>query len=189
MGKAIFIDRDGVLNPLVLNPDSGEYEAPRALVDFALYPYAEKSLAVLRGAGYGIVLVSNQPDFAKGKASMESLLRVAEALRGWSDERGGLIDKYCYCFHHPEGVLPEYARACDCRKPGTLFLEQAKEQLSLDPQRCWFIGDRDSDIECGRRFGCGTVKIDNPHSKKYSGAVRADHHVEDLLQALAVILR
>jgi len=159
MNKAIFLDRDGVLNPNIYNSKTGEYESPHRPEDFALYTFAEKSLQALKNAGYIIVLVSNQPSYAKGKASMESLLQVAELLKNWSDEHGVLIDKFCYCYHHPKGIVPEYTKACECHKPGTLFLEQAKEQFNLDPAQCWFIGDRDTDIECGHRFGCKTMKV------------------------------
>ena len=159
MNKAVFLDRDGVLNPNVYNTETNEYESPHYPKDFALYTFVEKSLKALKNAGYIIVLVSNQPSYAKGKASMESLLAINNMLKDWSDEHGVLIDKFCYCFHHPKGIVPEYTEVCECRKPGTLFLEQAKEQFNLDPVQCWFIGDRDTDIECGHRFGCRTVKV------------------------------
>lgn len=159
MNKAIFLDRDGVLNPNIYNTETGEYESPHFPKDFALYTFAEKSLRMLKDAGYIIVLVSNQPSCAKGKANMENILAIAKMLKEWSDEHNGLIDKFCYCFHHPNGVVPEYTKICECRKPGTLFLEQAKEQFDLNPGDCRFIGDRDTDMECGRRFGCETVKV------------------------------
>jgi len=159
LNKAVFLDRDGVLNPNVYNTETNEYESPHYPKDFALYTFVEKSLKALKNAGYIIVLVSNQPSYAKGKASMESLLAINNMLKDWSDEHGVLIDKFCYCFHHPKGIVPEYTEVCECRKPGTLFLEQAKEQFNLDPVQCWFIGDRDTDIECGHRFGCRTVKV------------------------------
>jgi D-glycero-D-manno-heptose 1,7-bisphosphate phosphatase len=159
INKAIFLDRDGVLNPNVYNSETGKYESPHHPKDFALYTFAEKSLQMLKSVGYIIVLVSNQPSYAKGKASMENILAITNMLKDWSDEHGVLIDKFCYCYHHPKGIVPEYAKVCECRKPGTLFLEQAKEQFNLDPAQCWFIGDRDTDIECGYNFGCRTVKV------------------------------
>jgi len=159
MGKAIFLDRDGVLNPNVYNPETREYESPHRPEDFALYTFVEKSLKMLKCAGYVVVLVSNQPSYAKGKANMKSILAIADMLKDWSDEHDVLIDKFCYCHHHPKGTVPEYTKVCECRKPGTLFLEQAKEQFNLEPAQCWFIGDRDTDIECGNKFGCRTVKV------------------------------
>ena len=164
MNKAIFLDRDGVLNPNVYNPETGEYESPHHPEEFALYTYVEKSLRMLKSAGYIIVLVSNQPSYAKGKASMENILAIANMLKEWSDDHGALIEKFCYCYHHPKGIVSEYTKECECRKPGTLFLEQAKEQFNLDPTQCWFIGDRDTDIECGKRFGCKTLKVNTVFS-------------------------
>jgi len=164
MNKAIFLDRDGVLNPNVYNSETGEYESPHRPEDFAIYTFAEKSLKILKSAGYLNVLVSNQPSYAKGKASMENILAISKMLKDWADEHGVLIDKFCYCYHHPEGIIPEYTKVCECRKPGTLFLEQAKEQFNLDPTQCWFIGDRDTDIECGHKFGCMTVKVNTNYT-------------------------
>jgi len=187
MSKAIFIDRDGVINPLVINPATGEYESPRRIEDFALYPFVEKSLFILRNAGYIIVLVSNQPDYAKGKSRMEPLLAIAGSLNSWSDEHGGLIDKHCYCYHHPDGVVPDYSYDCECRKPGTLFLEQSKEQFNLSPALCWFIGDRSCDMECGRRFGCRTLKINNIQSIKNNDAIHADYIADNLMEGARMI--
>jgi D-glycero-D-manno-heptose 1,7-bisphosphate phosphatase len=185
--KAIFLDRDGVINPLVYNSATGEYEPPRGSADFAIYPYVEKSLRLLRDAGYKIVLVSNQPDCAKGKATMGELEFVAKALEDWSSEHGGLIDSFNYCYHHPDGIIPEYTCACKCRKPGTLFLENAAEALNIDPERSFFVGDRENDVECGLRFGCKTVKIHNLHSETKDAKIAADYCAHNLLQAALMI--
>jgi D-glycero-D-manno-heptose 1,7-bisphosphate phosphatase len=186
--KAVFLDRDGVINPLVYNPATGEYESPHKPEDFLLYPFAEKSLRLLKDAGFIIIIVSNQPSYAKGKTSLENIKAVEKTLEDFSAEHGGLIDKAFYCYHHPNGIVPEYTRSCACRKPGTLFLEQAKTEFNLDPAQCWFTGDRDSDIECGRRFGCRTIKIDNPHSAKNSGCIEADYHAKNLFDAAKLIV-
>jgi D-glycero-D-manno-heptose 1,7-bisphosphate phosphatase len=159
MNKAVFLDRDGVINPLVYNPNTGEYESPHCPEDFSIYSYVLKSLKLIKENNYKIIIVSNQPSYAKGKASMENILAIANMLKDWSDEHGVLIDKFYYCYHHPKGIVSEYTKICECRKPGILFLQQAKKQFDLDPAQCWFIGDRDTDIECGFKFGCRTVKV------------------------------
>lgn len=185
--KAVFVDRDGVINPLAFNTATGEFEPPHTPFDFAIYPFAERALRTLKACGYHIVLVSNQPDAAKGKITMENLLRINGLLEAWANEHDSLIDKYCYCYHHPNGIVPEYTCQCDCRKPGTLFLEQAAVEFSLDSAACWFIGDRFSDVECGKRFGCRTIKIENPHEGNISNNIEADYCAENLMQAAEII--
>lgn len=186
--KAVFLDRDGVLNPLVYNPATGEYESPHKPEDFSLYVYTEKSLRMLREAGYLLIVVSNQPSYAKGKTSLENIKAIEQLLVRFSDEHGGLIDKAYYCYHHPHGIIKEYTCICECRKPGTLFLRQAKEEFALEPAQCWFIGDRDTDVECGRRFGCRTIKINNPQSIKNSGGIESDFVADNLSGAVEAIL-
>jgi len=196
------LDRDGVLNPLVYNCVTHAYESPHKPADFSLYTYTEKSLRILKEAGYYNLVVSNQPSFAKGKTSLENIREIEELLSVFSKEHGGLITKAYYCYHHPMGVVPQYTCICRCRKPGTLFLEQAAEEFGLDPCACWFVGDRDSDVACGRSFGCKTIKINNPHSMYDTGTAKenrasavtdtggdglADYYVENLLQAVEVI--
>ena len=143
MNKAVFLDRDGVLNPLVYNCTTNAYESPHTPADFSLYPYTEKSLRRLKEAGYYNLVVSNQPSFAKGKTSLENILEIEELLAVFSEEHGGLIAKAYYCHHHPMGVVPQYTCICRCRKPGTLFLEQAAQEFGLDSCACWFVGDRE----------------------------------------------
>jgi len=159
--KAVFMDRDGVINPLVYNPVTQAHESPHNPCDFTIYPYVKESLELLRSSGYKIIVVSNQPSFAKGKATLENIKEIGRLLHEFSDENGGLIDEFYYCYHHPEGIVPEYAVACRCRKPGTLFPEQAMSKHGLDKSMCWFIGDSDTDIICGKAMGFRTVKISN----------------------------
>jgi D-glycero-D-manno-heptose 1,7-bisphosphate phosphatase len=176
------------MNPLVYNKMTGDYESPHIPEDFAIYPFVETSLRLLKDKGYMTVLVSNQPSYAKGKATMENILRIGKLLEDFSYEHGGLIDQCYYCYHHPHGVIPEYTCLCQCRKPGTLFLEEAAKKYALNPEECWFIGDSDSDIECGRRFGCGTVKINNPHSPVSGDRVNAHFYMDNLYQAAVRII-
>jgi len=62
---------------------------------------------------------------------MENLLAIGNMLKYWSDVHGVLMDKFCYCFYHPKGILPEYAKVCECRKPDTFFPGQAKNNSIL----------------------------------------------------------
>jgi D-glycero-D-manno-heptose 1,7-bisphosphate phosphatase len=190
INKAVFLDRDGVINPLVYNPETSEYESPHHVSDFSVFPYFDKAMKLLADNGFYRIVVSNQPDFAKGKASMEDIDGIAEMLKTYSDERGGLIDEFCYCFHHPQGIVPEFACECRCRKPGTLFLENAVSKYDLDAAHCYFIGDRESDILCGQRMNIRTVRLVSFHSQSDGeNRVKADAYVSNLYEAVNWIIK
>jgi histidinol phosphatase-like enzyme len=120
---------------------------------------------------------------------MENLIAIAGLLRDFSDENGELIDAFCYCYHHPDGVVPEYSRLCACRKPGTLFVEQAVKDFALERERCYFVGDQDSDVRCGKNAGIVTMKINNKNSLKKSGAEHPDFFAANLYDAALKIVR
>ena len=159
MNKAVFLDRDGVINPLAYNPEMCVYEAPKEPANFSVFTYTAKALQLLKAHGFLAIVVSNQPDYAKGKATMNNLLEIAKLLSSYSEENGGLIDEFNYCYHHPKGIVPKYAIECSCRKPGTYFVEQSIEKYSLDRSLCFFVGDRDTDMECGKNAGIKTIRI------------------------------
>jgi D-glycero-D-manno-heptose 1,7-bisphosphate phosphatase len=187
MNKAVFLDRDGVINPLVYNPETSEYESPHYPDDFSIYPYTLKSLQLLKTSGFLGIIISNQPSYAKGKASLENIKAIEKLLYTFSEENGGLIDEYYYCYHHPEGIIHEYTQKCRCRKPGTLFIEQAIGKYDLDVHQCYFIGDQDTDILCGNSMAIKTIKIDNKHSSKKSGKATPYTTVANLYEAVLKI--
>lgn len=171
--KAVFLDRDGVINPLVFNPITREYESPKKLEDFHIFPGTADALQSLRREGYLIFLVSNQPDAAKGKARIEDLLQIEQSFSDFCLENGGLIDEFYYCHHHPEGIVPKYTKKCKCRKPQTGFLELARDRYNISLSDSYFIGDRGTDILCGARAGCRTVRITHPQ-------MQADQDVQQI---------
>ena len=184
--KAVFLDRDGVINPLVYNIETGEYESPHYPEDFSVFTYVPKAIRFLKERGYKAIVVSNQPSYAKGKTKMENIKAIEKLLMEFSEENGRLIDEYYYCYHHPDGIVPEYSGTCECRKPGTLFLEDAVKKLNLDVSMCSFIGDQDTDIKCGKAMGMRTIKINNKHSAKKSGTEKPDGFAANLLEAVHV---
>jgi len=188
--KAVFLDRDGVINPLVYNPETSAYESPHFVSDFSIFPYFGKAMKLLADNGFYRIVVSNQPDFAKGKASMEDIKGIAEMLKMYSDESGGLVDEFCYCFHHPQGIVPAYTCECRCRKPGTMFLENAVAKYGLDTAQCYFIGDRESDILCGQRMHMKTVQVIPLRSQSDGdNRVKADVCVTNLYEAVNWVIK
>lgn len=186
---AVFFDRDGVLNEPVWNPMTGEYESPHTVGDLQLCANVMTPLRTLREQGFELFIVSNQPSFAKGKTSLENIQAIARAVEEQFRAAAVTFRATYYCYHHPRGVVPGYAEPCPCRKPEPYFLLQAAERYGVDLRRSWMLGDRHSDVECGRRAGCRTILILHPHARHQQGTSQPDHVARDVAAAVALIVR
>ncbi len=182
--RAVFLDRDGVLNELVLNPKNGEYESPHDPADVRMMSGAAAAAKRLQDAGFALFIVSNQPDFAKGKATLETVRAIARVVESNLRAAGVEILRAYYCYHHPDGTVPPYAGACRCRKPKPQMLFDARDEFGIDLARSWMIGDQDSDVECGRRAGCKTAAVANPLSEhRRPGVEKSTLTARDLADA------
>jgi len=189
VNAAAFLDRDGVLNELVPDRVTGVPESPLDPEHVVLLPGVGTAVRRLRDAGYVIVGVSNQPATAKGVVQLEMLERVQARVIELLDQERAAPDSFHICFHHPEGLVPDLARTCDCRKPAPGMVRQAAEELGLDLSRSWMLGDTDSDISAGAAAGCQTVLIENPDSAhKRGGNARPDAKAPDLPAAVNLIV-
>ena len=187
--RAVFLDRDGVLNELVLNPKNGEHESPHDPADVCMMPGAASAAKKLQDAGFAIFIVSNQPSFAKGKTTLENIHAIAHGVESQLSAAGVTILRAYYCYHHPDGTVPPYSGACRCRKPKPQFLFDARDEFGIDLARSWMVGDQDSDVECGRRAGCRTVAVANPFSaQRRPGAEEPTLVAFDLADAAAKII-
>jgi D-glycero-D-manno-heptose 1,7-bisphosphate phosphatase len=184
-----FVDRDGVLNDLVPDPETGVPESPTRPHDVRLLNGVSEALGLLRKFGL-VVVISNQPNAAKGKSSLDQLRRVHEEVERQLSAAGVGVDAYRYCFHHPDGSDPDLGRVCSCRKPEPgLIFDAAAELKRPDLARSWVIGDSDIDIEAGRRAGCRTMLIDQPlSSHRRSGRIEPDARAANLAEATAMIV-
>jgi D-glycero-D-manno-heptose 1,7-bisphosphate phosphatase len=129
--RAVFLDRDGVLNRNIFNPATGEYESPGRPEEFELVAGGLEPLKRLQDAGYLLFLISNQPNYAKGKNTLEELQDVHALLVKSLNEAGIVFADFFYCFHHPHGIVPSHAGSCDCRKPSPYFLNKAAEEFGV----------------------------------------------------------
>ncbi len=194
--KAIFFDRDGVINDLIFNPKTGEFESPHHLKDLKMISGAAHAMKAAQDKGFEIFIVSNQPSYAKGKTTLEEIKRIALSVMENLEAEGVSVRDSFYCYHHPRGILPEWTMLCECRKPSPFFLKMAAEQYVLDLGSSWMIGDQDTDIECGKLAGCQTILIENPDSEKKRGQkneqdiakAKPDHKVKNLAEAVKIIL-
>jgi D-glycero-D-manno-heptose 1,7-bisphosphate phosphatase len=180
MRRAVFLDRDGVLNRNIWNPATGKYESPLTPEDFELLPDVIPALQLLRDAGYLLFLVSNQPNHAKGKAGMDTLDAIHRRLETALTAAEISFAAFYYCYHHPE-----FTGECVCRKPSPYFLFEARDAFGLSLAASWMVGDRASDIECGRAAGSRTIEIADQSVVK----TKADHAVTGLWPAAQLITR
>jgi D-glycero-D-manno-heptose 1,7-bisphosphate phosphatase len=172
--RALFLDRDGIIDELVFYENTGEWESPRRLSDLRLIEAAFEPLARLARAGWLLFVVTNQPSYAKGKVTKDELLDVHDTVLGALSEHAVPVTKSYQCFHHPEGIVPEYRMSCECRKPGTLFLREAAREFDVALSESWMIGDQDSDLACGRAAGCKVALIEYPQSANKRGKIEPD---------------
>jgi len=148
---AVFLDRDGVLNVAAVR--AGKPYPPDQASNVVIFSDVSDGLAALRRAGFALIVVTNQPDVARGRTSRDAVdginRRVSEAL---------CLDTILTCFH-------DDVDQCECRKPkaGLLFKMQRERQIDLGSS--FMVGDRWRDIEAGRNAGCRTVFIDRGYSE------------------------
>jgi D-glycero-D-manno-heptose 1,7-bisphosphate phosphatase len=150
--QAAFLDRDGVINvPLVRE---GRPYPPLSLGDFELYRDAEESVLRLRAAGFAVVVVTNQPDVARGVVSKDEIDAIHREMC-----RLVPVDAVYACFHDDKD-------GCPCRKPAPGLLLDAAAEMAIDLAHSFMVGDRWRDVEAGRRAGCCTVHIDRNYSER-----------------------
>lgn len=188
MDKAVFLDRDGVINELVYDIERNESEPPHNIEDIKIIEGVTGALKKLLESNFRLFIVSNQPDFAKGKTSLENLVKVGEKIRNIMEDQKIIFTEYNYCYHHPDGVIKEYSGECDCRKPKPFFILNAIKKYNLDKNMSWMAGDRDTDIQCGKNSGLKTILIEYAGSENYRLNSDPDFRVKNLAQAADIIL-
>jgi D-glycero-D-manno-heptose 1,7-bisphosphate phosphatase len=176
------------LTELVVEPATGPFVSPIRVEDLRMVPGLVQPLRRLAGAGFQLFIVSNQPAWAKGKATRAALEAIAENVETNLQSQGIAITQSLYCYHHPEAVLRELAVRCDCRKPGMRLLLEASRVWGTELKHSWMIGDRATDIECGRMAGCATVLLRSAATAYDRPPPSADYAVDSMAQAIDAIL-
>ncbi|MBR4329182.1 MAG: HAD family hydrolase [Candidatus Riflebacteria bacterium] len=150
MNKAIFLDRDGTLNP-----DPGYISDPK---DYELYDGVCEALVKLQEAGYMLILITNQSGISRGLISEEQLEAVHDKMKRLLKAGGVTLDAIYYCPHHPDHPYKGIAE-CNCRKPKPGLILQAIKDHDIDVENSFMIGDRTSDIKIGLNSGVKPVCI------------------------------
>ena len=146
MNKAIFLDRDGVINK-----EKKDYV--KNIDEFQIFPEISNFIKNMKNRGYLIIVVTNQSVINRGLASMQDIEQIHEFLQNFLLQNETSIDDFYICPHTPH-------ENCSCRKPKSGLLLKAIDDFSIDVNNSWFVGDRDSDIQAGESVGCKTLKIE-----------------------------
>lgn len=172
---AVFLDRDGTLNVQFVR-DSRPYP-PRTPEEFELFPGVREACRALKGAGYALVVATNQPDVGRGTQSLEVVEAMHTKLRSLVPE----IERIEACFD------PGGGEASRRRKPEPGMLLDAAAVLDIDLARSWMVGDRWRDVVCGQRAGARTVFIDFGYAEEVRA--KPDFTVRSFADAAETILR
>lgn len=143
--KAVFLDRDGVLNV--------DVDYLYKIEDFRWIEDAPQALACLADSGYKLFVVTNQSGIARGYYTVAEMQRLHTYMQQELHKYDVKIEKFYYCPHHKEGKVAEYAIECDCRKPKPGMLLQAMEEYAIDKEQSFLIGDSKRDIEAAQAAG------------------------------------
>jgi len=170
--RAVFLDRDGVINRAFVR--DGRPYPPGSLSELEVLPGVPEALSRLREKGFLLIVVTNQPDVAKGtveRAVVEEMnARLRESLP---------LDEFRVCYH-------DSSDACPCRKPSPGMILEAVADHEIDIRGSYFVGDRWRDLEAGERAGCRTIFVDHGYRERQPD--RYDYRVTSLSEAAEAIL-
>jgi len=169
--RAVFLDRDGVINRAIVR--QGKPYPPASLDELEILPGVPDALARLSAAGFRPIVVTNQPDVARGKQTREAVETIHAALSSQLP-----LDEFRVCYH-------DDGDQCHCRKPQPGLLLEAARDTGVDLSASFMVGDRWRDVEAGRRAGCMTIFIDYGYAEPQG---KADVRVHSLAEAADWIL-
>lgn len=175
MQFAVFLDRDGVINRVIIR--DGKSYPPANLEDLVFFSGTFEAIQSLRSSGYIVIVVTNQPDVAKGVQSKE----VVESIHGIIRQQLQ-VDDIKVCYHIDEDD-------CLCRKPKPGMILDAAQEYSIDLAGSYMIGDRWRDIEAGKAAGCKTILVQPEMSYNEPQSQGMDAVVDSLYEAASFILK
>lgn len=185
--KAVFLDRDGTLNP----DGKGYIHNPE---EFELYPYAGEALKKLQDSGFLIFIVTNQSGIARGYYTLQDLEAIHLKMRELLQQQDVFLSEVFFSPYHKEGVVAPYNIDHEDRKPGLGLFHQARKKYAFDNKGSYMIGDKYTDIEFGKRAGLKTILVLSGNgftefrNDRSSWQYNPDYVVKDVLQASYLIL-
>jgi D-glycero-D-manno-heptose 1,7-bisphosphate phosphatase len=189
MKRALFLDRDGVINRMVAYPDG--FDSPQRPDDVKLVTDITQVIKEARSLGYQIIVVTNQPGVAKGKYSLFQEKRICQRVRQLLTLEEADWDDYFCCPHHPLAIVEELRVECECRKPKPGLLLNAAKKYQLDLPKCLYLGDGEVDVLAGKAVGCKTLiflhKENTPDKVAAANKTMADLRFNSLRDVVAIL--
>jgi D-glycero-D-manno-heptose 1,7-bisphosphate phosphatase len=179
--KAIFFDRDDTLIE-----DPGYISSPEQV---KLLTGVPRALIELKALGYKLVVVTNQSAVARGIVTEKVLGEIHKRLEQLLAEENAFLDRIYYCPYHPEGAVKKYRQESELRKPNPGMLLKAAEEMDLDLDQSWCVGNSGSDIKAGLHAGCKTILIDLPSRKLRlkPGEPRPDYKAVNIKEVVNIV--
>jgi len=184
--SAVFLDRDGTINE--------QMGYINHTCRFQLLPGAAQAIKKLNDADIPVVVISNQSGLARGYFPEELLAAVHEKMNTLLKDEGAHVDGIYYCPHHPEAKEERFRDNCNCRKPKPGLVIQASEEMGLDPEHSFVVGDRWSDIKTAANCGAKSILVRTGYGRgdeQYIGPqqrIQPNFKADDLLEAVHLIL-
>ncbi|MCR5536094.1 MAG: HAD family hydrolase [Succinivibrio sp.] len=180
--KAIFFDRDGVINR--------DYGYVGKIENFEFLPEVQETLGRLKALGYKLILITNQSGIARGRYTEADFWQVTNYMQQQLAPYQASFDAVYFCPHHPEAQVLEYRRQCSCRKPQPGLFLQALAEHELQAEHCLAVGDQPRDLIAASRAGITRLYLnsstDNPELKDlYHQLLPKLSLLPELLQAVA----
>ena len=178
--KAVFLDRDGVINREVNNLKS--------IKQLRLLPNVATSIGKINRLGFLLIVITNQPVIARGWLTEMGLERIHRELMRRLAVKGAKIDEIYYCPHHPNANLKKYRVQCRCRKPNTGMIKAAAKKNAINLKKSFIIGDSTRDILTGKRAKLKIILLKTGYAGqdgKYN--VKPDFIAKDLSEAVKII--
>jgi D-glycero-D-manno-heptose 1,7-bisphosphate phosphatase len=170
MNKAVFLDRDGVINKALIR--DGKAYSPRHFSEFEFMENIADQIRKIKDAGYFVIVITNQPDISRGIMDMSELNKMTEAIKANLP-----VDEIFICPHDDNDN-------CLCRKPKPGMLLNAAKKYEINLNECFFIGDGWKDMEAAKNAGCRGILIDAFYNK----SIDCFKRVHDMKDAVDIIL-
>ena len=182
--RAIFMDRDGVINKNV--------GLLHKIEDFKLFPNIGKAIKKINNSEFLAIVITNQPVIARNLCSIEELEEIHKKMETFLGREGAKLDAIYYCPHHPDKGFPEenpkYKIKCNCRKPNIGLVKKAEKDFNIDLKKSYFIGDSFRDILCAKRAGAVAVGVKTCKGCQ-EGDIKPDYYFDNLYQAVKSIIK
>ena len=145
--RAIFLDRDGVIN-------KKRDDYVKSINELEIFPFVASAIKKLNSANFKVIVITNQSAINRNIITHKKVEQIHLTIQNYLKKNQSFIDAFYYCPHRPD-------ENCVCRKPKPGLLIKAIQDFKINPKESWMIGDSNSDLESGRLVGCNVMKINN----------------------------